>query len=232
MYDDIVNVIKINVYKDGCVGSKRVRIGNKYENNITLISFNLAPELRNTDANKGKYYYAFLLSPLGKPYPIPLTNYGFILKNEISSIEGIWKMILIIKDTEYLDAESPTTNATFVSDEIFVEIENNFINKQLAEQGDEDPNLKLLYDDLLKLKAWLDKAIETDYYRGTSGKSPYIKEETGTWMVFNDETKEWIDTGIVADVTKLSLKDIEGFEDEVISISNQVITKNLSYKIL
>ena len=39
------------------------------------------------------------------------------------------------------------------------------------------------------------------------GKSPYINEETGTWMVYNDNTKTFVDSGVVADASMINVSE-------------------------
>lgn len=52
------------------------------------------------------------------------------------------------------------------------------------------------------------------------GKSPYINSETGTWMIYDDESKAYVDSGVVAEAQ------ITGASDEFIIDDNGILFIN------
>lgn len=60
------------------------------------------------------------------------------------------------------------------------------------------------------------KMVQGNTVMGLAGKSPYISDDTGTWWVFDDATKEWKDTNVSVYVGKVRLKDIIVQSDDVL----------------
>ena len=65
--------------------------------------------------------------------------------------------------------------------------------------------------------------------KGLSGKSPYVNTTTMTWMVYDDDAKTWVDSGIRVDGGEVELE-----IDDVLSntstnaVQNKVITGALN----
>ena len=168
----------------------------------------------------------------------PLNNDSFVVSKAISEEEGVWLATVVVKNAAIMDANSPYQNAIFISSQFGLEIEDNFVGYVLSDGTEEmDPNLKLLYDDLLIVKAWLEEAIKNDYYRGPqglpgeNGRSPYIGEN-GNWYEYSDIKQEYYDTGIAATgqggTTNISTSQIKDFDPAVRTIARQEIEDSLA----
>jgi len=69
-----------------------------------------------------------------------------------------------------------------------------------------------------------------DGTNGTDGHSPYINPTTGHWMVFNDSTEEWEDTGIMAQGSDGTVR-VASSEDIAVvgtpSVTEQIVDNTL-----
>lgn len=205
--DTIFNVIKTKIYKDGCVSKSNIEVANKGDNNVTMISFNFAPEL--LDANNGYRFFYILLNHPDKSNIMvrPLYNCSYLLGNEITSLPGKWTAVVIVTTVKEIDCNCPYANAIFVSDEFTLEVKDNFINKKDTEEI--DPTLDLLYNDLLILQNNLIRAVQDGDFKGEKGdtgekgkdgahgKSPYIGQGN-YWIAYDDAADAYYNTNVLA----------------------------------
>ena len=151
-----MHIIDIEVKQNRVVSPNRVFLGNQYEEGITYLNIILDEVFKDNYAYlflKNNKYNQFLIYPL-----LDTIN----ITQKISKFDGTWYIYVLIsnkeiKNIENMDNEEElfNNNFLFVSNVICGDIKNVYFD--LSEQESViDPNLKLLYDDLLKLKEELE----------------------------------------------------------------------------
>ena len=74
------------------------------------------------------------------------------------------------------------------------------------------------------------KVTESNHVFTRNGHSPYINTDTGTWMVYDDKKKEYVDTEVNAKATKIIMDTILSEESEN-PVQNKAITKEVNSKV-
>ena len=155
-----MHIIDIEVKQNRVVSPNRVFLGNQYEEGITYLNIILDDIFKNNYVYlffKNKRYNKFLIYPL-----IDKIN----ITQKISGFDGTWYIYVLVSNNKIDNTESlnnekelfDNNDFLFVSNVICGDIKNVCFN--LSEQEDGvDPNLKILYDDLLNLKEELEDMI-------------------------------------------------------------------------
>ena len=157
-------MIELNIGLDGVPNSKRLQIGNKYENNDEVIKFILPIEFENYK----KYVIAVIKKNNEKVTKVfPITDNQFFVSTDITYISGSWSMYLMCRENEIdLEAEEVDISANngehvFISDGFIGVVSDSDIDKELVDNIPMDTNLHIVYEDLLKIKQELIDKINT-----------------------------------------------------------------------
>lgn len=157
-------MIELNIGLDGVPNSKRLQIGNKYENNDEVIKFILPIEFEN--------YKKYVISVIKKNNEkvtkvFPITDNQFFVSTDITYISGSWSMYLMCRENEIdLEAEEVDISANngehvFISDGFIGVVSDSDIDKEFVDNIPMDTNLHIVYEDLLKIKQELIDKINT-----------------------------------------------------------------------
>ena len=150
----------IKVFDDRKVSPSRLIVGNQFENGIERIQF----ELPENMLEKG-YRYLILNKPSeDESYPIPLdeNNIFYVDSRLTYYLKGVWiANVVLVKDEIKEDNLNPDT-WTFISDNITLIVKSNYINNEYLGELPLPENLKIIYDDLLKMY----ETIKSDYENG------------------------------------------------------------------
>lgn len=157
-------MIELNIGLDGVPNSKRLQIGNKYENNDEIIKFILPIEFENYK----KYVIAVIKKNNEKVTKVfPITDNQFFVSTDITYISGSWSIYLMCRENEIdLEAEEVDISANngehvFISDGFIGVVSDSDIDKELVDNIPMDTNLHIVYEDLLKIKQELIDKINT-----------------------------------------------------------------------
>lgn len=157
-------MIELNIGLDGVPNSKRLQIGNKYENNDEVIKFILPIEFEN--------YKKYVISVIKKNNEkvtkvFPITDNQFFVSTDITYISGSWSMYLMCRENEIdLEAKEVDISANngehvFISDGFIGVVSDSDIDKEFVDNIPMDTNLHIVYEDLLKIKQELIDKINT-----------------------------------------------------------------------
>lgn len=177
----------IKVFDDRKVSPSRLIVGNQFENGIERIQF----ELPENMLEKG-YRYLILNKPSeDESYPIPLdeNNIFYVDSRLTYYLKGVWiANVVLVKDEIKEDNLNPDT-LTFISDNITLIIKSNYINNKYLGELPLPENLKIVYDDLLKMYDTIKRDYENGNFNGQDGKSAY---EIAVQNGFEGTENEWL----------------------------------------
>ena len=179
----------IKVFDDRKVSPSRLIVGNQFENGIERIQF----ELPENMLEKG-YRYLILNKPSeDESYPIPLdeNNIFYVDSRLTYYLKGVWiANVVLVKDEIKEDSLNPDT-LTFISDNITLIVKSNYINNEYLGELPLPENLKIIYDDLLKMYETIKSDYENGNFNGQDGKSAYeLAVENG----FEGTEEEWLES--------------------------------------
>lgn len=179
----------IKVFDDRKVSPSRLIVGNQFENGIERIQF----ELPENMLEKG-YRYLILNKPSeDESYPIPLdeNNIFYVDSRLTYYLKGVWiANVVLVKDEIKEDNLNPDT-WTFISDNITLIVKSNYINNEYLGELPLPENLKIIYDDLLKMYETIKSDYENGNFNGRDGKSAYeLAVENG----FEGTEEEWLES--------------------------------------
>lgn len=157
-------MMDLNIGLDGVPSSRKLRIGNKYENNDEVINFILPIEFENYN----KYVIAVIKYNDKKITKVlPVTDDKFYVSTDITYVSGNWSMYLMCRESEIdlkseeIDISAKNGEHVFISDGFIGIVSDSAIDKEFVDNMPLDTNLHIIYDDLLKLKQELIDKINT-----------------------------------------------------------------------
>lgn len=104
-------------------------------------------------------------------------------------LKGVWiANVVLVKDEIKEDNLNPDT-LTFISDNITLIIKSNYINNKYLGELPLPENLKIVYDDLLKMYDTIKRDYENGNFNGQDGKSAY---EIAVQNGFEGTENEWL----------------------------------------
>lgn len=106
-------------------------------------------------------------------------------------LKGVWiANVVLVKDEIKEDNLNPDT-WTFISDNITLIVKSNYINNEYLGELPLPENLKIIYDDLLKMYETIKSDYENGNFNGRDGKSAYeLAVENG----FEGTEEEWLES--------------------------------------
>lgn len=179
----------IKVFDDRMVSPSRLVVGNRFENGIDKIQF----ELPENMLEKG-YRYLILNKPSeDESYPIPLdeNNIFYVDSRLTYYLKGVWiANVVLVKDEIKEDNLNPDT-WTFISDNITLIVKSNYINNEYLGELPLPENLKIIYDDLLKMYETIKSDYENGNFNGQDGKTAFeLAVENG----FEGTEQKWLES--------------------------------------
>ena len=171
-------MINIKIGIDGKLSQERITLGNQYENVDETIVFELPEEYSE------HITYIVAINKNDKTTVVlPFANNTFKVSNKITYKYGIWYIYVMMREIEIdlsvdeIDISAKGDEHVFISDGIIGVVNKSYIESELVNNIDLDPNLQIIYDDLVKLKAQLESLIQ--------GLNDTVKEQVK--IVFNEE---------------------------------------------
>ena len=148
-------MIDIRIGLDGVPSERKITLGNKYENNDEIIHFNL-PE---TFDSYNKYVIAVMrVNGINVTKVIPVFDALMYVSTELTYQQGNWYMYLMCKehpvdlDVPDIDISAKDGEHVFISDGFIGIVNESKIDKNVIDNTPMDTNIKIIYEDLLKLK--------------------------------------------------------------------------------
>ena len=158
----------INISPDRSVYPSRIKVGNRFENGVEKIQFNIPK-----DISKRGYEYLILNKPgKNESYPIPLEEGTFYVDSRVTYyLDGIWLGNVVVSQT-IVDGEKVNPNSfTFISDDITLIVSKNSISQDKLSNLPLPQNIQIVYDKLFNTY----EQIKTDYDSGKfNGVSPIL----------------------------------------------------------
>lgn len=159
-------ITKITILSNGSIAPNRpISLGNKYENVGDKIQFDIPREYQGYH-----YYLAFYMKK--KDTILLPVNYEdgslqFTITTTITKNPGQYEIIFLATERAIKDGNIDNARAVFISTTMYGNVVDNFLDDPVIDEQ-LDPNLQIIYDELLDLRDEILEDLETDYYRGAS----------------------------------------------------------------
>ena len=241
-------IVDIKIGIDGIPSEKNILLGNKYENNDTIINFELPSDFDN--------YNKYVIAVNGSESRIiPVLNNRMTVSSALTELAGNWAMYLMCRETSIdLSAYVPDISAkdnehVFISDGFIGTVVNVQIDKRTVERIPLDTNLKIVYDDLMNLRATIIEQVKglDAYYEKTNTntqdisnlKTNKVDKVPGKGLSTEDYTTEeksklaglsnYDDTTVKQDISNLKTNKVDKvvFEDFVNNVNTKFIESGL-----
>lgn len=167
-------MVNIQIGLDGVPSLRKVAIGNKYENQDEIITFELPIEF--DDFNK---YVISVIKVNGQKYTsiLPVINNQFIVSTQLTQYAGKWSMYLMAREKTSLnlnvapvDISAKNNEHVFISDGFIGIVGDSEIEKENIEDLTLDANLQTMYDELAKLRDELVERMKASLFSYTQLK--------------------------------------------------------------
>ena len=241
-------IVDIKIGIDGIPSEKNILLGNKYENNDTIINFELPSDFDN--------YNKYVIAVNGSESRIiPVLNNRMTVSSALTELAGNWAMYLMCRETsidlsQYVpDISAKDNEHVFISDGFIGTVVNVQIDKRTVERIPLDTNLKIVYDDLMNLRATIIEQVKglDAYYEKTNTntqdianlKTNKVDKVPGKGLSTEDYTTEeksklaglsnYDDTTVKQDIANLKTNKVDKvvFEDFVNNVNTKFIESGL-----
>ena len=241
-------IVDIKIGIDGIPSEKSILLGNKYENNDTIINFELPSDFDN--------YNKYVIAVNGSESRIiPVLNNRMTVSSALTELAGNWAMYLMCRETsidlsQYVpDISAKDNEHVFISDGFVGTVVNVQIDKRTVERIPLDTNLKIVYDDLMNLRATIIEQVKglDAYYEKTNTntqdistlKTNKVDKVPGKGLSTEDYTTEeksklaglsnYDDTTVKQDIANLKTNKVDKvvFEDFVNNVNTKFIESGL-----
>ncbi len=241
-------IVDIKIGIDGVPSEKSILLGNKYENNDTIINFELPSDFDN--------YNKYVIAVNGSESRIiPVLNNRMTVSSALTELAGNWAMYLMCRETsidlsQYVpDISAKDNEHVFISDGFVGTVVNVQIDKRTVERIPLDTNLKIIYDDLMNLRATIIEQVKglDAYYEKTNTntqdianlKTNKVDKVSGKGLSTEDYTTEeksklaglsnYDDTTVKQDIANLKTNKVDKvvFEDFVNNVNTKFIESGL-----
>lgn len=158
-------MIDLKIGLDGVPSLRKVTIGNKYENQDEIISFELPSEFDTFDK-----YVISVIKINGQKYTsiLPIINNQLIVSTQLTQYAGKWSMYVMAREKTSLDLNTTPVDISakdneriFISDGFIGIVSDSEIEKENIEALTLDANLQIIYDDLEKLRNEIVEGMKT-----------------------------------------------------------------------
>ena len=241
-------IVDIKIGIDGIPSEKNILLGNKYENNDTIINFELPSDFDN--------YNKYVIAVNGSESRIiPVLNNRMTVSSALTELAGNWAMYLMCRETsidlsQYVpDISAKDNEHVFISDGFIGTVVNVQIDKRTVERIPLDTNLKIVYDDLMNLRATIIEQVKglDAYYEKTNIstedianlKTNKVDKVSGKGLSTEDYTTEeksklaglsnYDDSTVKQDIANLKTNKVDKvvFEDFVNNVNTKFIESGL-----
>ena len=241
-------IVDIKIGIDGIPSEKNILLGNKYENNDTIINFELPSDFDN--------YNKYVIAVNGSESRIiPVLNNRMTVSSALTELAGNWAMYLMCRETsidlsQYVpDISAKDNEHVFISDGFIGTVVNVQIDKRTVERIPLDTNLKIVYDDLMNLRATIIEQVKglDAYYEKTNTntqdianlKTNKVDKVSGKGLSTEDYTTEeksklaglsnYDDSTVKQDIANLKTNKVDKvvFEDFVNNVNTKFIESGL-----
>ena len=145
-------MINITINERGVPSSDVIKLGNEFENLDEVIQFTFPQDLEPLN----KYVVAKTYDPRNNENitrVIPLVNNRFVVGTAITKVTGTWILYTLCKSYAVNEEGNITnTERVSISDPIIATINENDIDVGSIEKVELDPNIKIIYDELISFK--------------------------------------------------------------------------------
>ena len=157
-------MVNIQIGLDGVPSLRKVAIGNKYENQDEIISFELPSEFDTFDK-----YAISVIKINGQKHTsiLPIINNQLIVSTQLTQYAGKWSMYVMAREKTSLDLNTTPVDISakdneriFISDGFIGIVANSLIDKELIDNIPLDTNLHIIYDSLVRLQEELTTKLE------------------------------------------------------------------------
>jgi hypothetical protein len=186
----------ITITLNGSIAPKQsFQLGYKYENVQDTLTFiiptkyydynhYLALQLESEDTDTTN---PTILIPLNKvDNTVVFTISSIVTKNA-----GTYQITFLSTEKEVVDGNIKEANQVFVSNVFTGYIIDNFLTDPVNDES-LDPNIQLIYDDLLNLRKELEQKLSNDYYKGNYYYPSLSEDGFLSW-----ELKDGADTSVL-----------------------------------
>ena len=163
-------MINIIIDTNGVPSSDMIKLGNEHENLDEVVQFTFPGELEPLH----KYVIA-------KTYDLktkeditrvtPLVDNKFVVGSAITKVTGTWVLYTLCKS--YKPNAEDGTERVSISDPIIAVVNQNNIDIEELESTEIDPNIKIIYDELISFK----KELETNEATRQSNEAERVNNE-------------------------------------------------------
>lgn len=145
-------MINITINEKGAPSTNTITIGNEHENHDEVIQFTFPSDLE--PLNKYAIAKTFRTDKRENvTLVIPLVNDSLTIGQSITSITGTWALYVMCKST--------SGERVSISDPIVALVNANNIDMSIVGKTEIEPNLKIIYDELIDFKKELEQNEET-----------------------------------------------------------------------
>ena len=149
-------MIKITINENGVPSSEMIKLGNEFENLDEVIQFTFPHDLEPLN----KYVVAKTYDTRKKENITritPLVNNRFVIGTAITKVVGTWILYTLCKSYAVNEEGNITnTERVSISDPIIATVNENDIDVGDIEKVELDPNIKIIYDELISFKKELE----------------------------------------------------------------------------
>jgi len=179
-------ITNITILSNGKIApNKTIPLGHKYDNALDSLQFDI-PVLY-----QGYHYYLAFYMKKHDTILLPV-NYvdghlQFLITSTVTRNPGQYEIVFLATRKAVVDGDIDHAEKVFVSTTMYGVVEDNFLQDPVIDDQ-LDPNLQIIYEDLLRLKDEIEEDLETDYYRGAA----YIPDvsEDGVLSFTRDDGKD------------------------------------------
>lgn len=156
-------MINVQIGTDGVPSERKVILGNKYENNDESIHFDLPEEFDS--------YYKYVIGVItinGENHTVvlPVNEKNImVVSSALTYYAGNWSLYLMCREnainleSEEIDISAKSNEHVFIADGFIGIVNKSNIEADVVNNLPLDTNLKIIYDDLIKLKAQLEAIV-------------------------------------------------------------------------
>lgn len=176
----------IDVYSNRKVTPEKVIIANQHENLSNILEFNFH------DLPNGYLY--LILTKYGKSHPYLITDNKVDITSQFTWKSGGFEANIVISD-EVINDVLDSTHYLWISNTFVLYVKSNSINADSLQDLPIPPDLKMPYDELIRLIDEVNAKLENGEFNGKDGVGIKSIEKTGSeglidtyTITFTDET--------------------------------------------
>lgn len=159
-------ITKITILSNGSIApNKPIALGYKYENVGDILEFDIPTEYTSYNLYLAFYMkkHDVILLPVNKRDK----KYQFTIGTTITQNAGTYEIIFLATENKIENNDINNARKVFVSNTMYGVVVDNFLKDPISDD-DIDPNIQIVWDNLLDLQHKIEEDLENDVYRGAS----------------------------------------------------------------